>query len=122
MKRVHNDPGTSPKDNATGSSPPSHAPTRSKKRKPESHDVPFVEKAVKKVLTPAVFELQAQESELIDRYLQNEKRLRELVSQVNDPRSLKTTSLLRSAGCCIKVMSHLSQKINAASSSKQQSG
>jgi hypothetical protein len=124
MKRVHNDPGTSPKGNASGSPPPSTAPARGKKRKPEASDAPFAERALKKISTPPVFGVQTQEPSLVERYIEAGQKLLEIVKQLNDPRNTSNMTLLRSASNCIKVMARTTQRINAtpASNFKQQSG
>ncbi|KAG0645373.1 zinc finger protein [Hyphodiscus hymeniophilus] len=111
MKRVHNDPGTSPKGNAGGSPPPSSAPTRAKKRKLEASDPAFADKVVKRTTTSTVA-VQAQEPTMVERYNQSEQTLREIVKQLSDPRNANNMNLLRSASECIKVMAQATQRIN----------
>ena len=115
MKRVHNDPGLSPKGNSTGTSSPSNASTRSKKRKAEVNDIPIMEKVIKTVATSPVVNL-AQEPTLVDGYAQKRRKLLEIVKQLKDPRDTGEMRLLRSANEYIKVMAQTAQttqRINA---------
>jgi hypothetical protein len=114
MKRVHDDPGTSTKSNASGSPPPINFQTRGKKRKAEPNDGTVVEKASKRNTTPPAVAVHPQEPSLTERYLQSEQKLLEIVKQLNDPRNASNMTLLRSASDCIKVMAQTTQRINAA--------
>jgi hypothetical protein len=116
MKRVHNDPGTSTKSNASGSTPPPNAHARSKKRKAEANEDPYVEKASKRSVTSPVVAVQPQEP------TQSAQRLLEIAKQLNDPRNASNMKLLLSAGNCIQVMAQRVTGHPAINFSKQQTG
>jgi hypothetical protein len=117
MKRVHNDPGTQPKSNASGSPPASGGPaSKSKKRKASevANDAPFIEKPQKRNATPPAVTRQPQEPSLVDRYQEKQQILREVVAKLEDPRNAENMALLRNANDCIKVMVQTTQRIISA--------
>jgi len=117
MKRVHNDPGTQPKSNASGSPPASGGPaSKSKKRKASevANDAPFMEKPQKRNATPPAVTCQPQEPSLVDRYQEKQQMLREVVAKLEDPRNTENMALLRNANDCIKVMVQTTQRIVSA--------
>ncbi|KAL3428236.1 C2H2 transcription factor [Phlyctema vagabunda] len=115
MKRVHNDPGLSPRNNASGSPTPSVRSTKRRKaeaKEPEKESVQAVQQGPSDK----------------DRYFQSEERLMETVKRLKalGPEKVSTMLLLRDARNYINQMAETTQRIHAPSGLKrsysQQSG
>lgn len=106
-RRVHSDPGQ-PKSNASSSPPPTYRGRNKRKAGVEIIN----DKALKRIATPPV----PTEPSLVDHYRQNEQKLHNLVSQLQEqgPKNGGNMELLRNVSDCVRVMAQTTQRINSA--------